>query len=211
MSHHFNVSLFRFSAMFIALACATPAWSQATGHAHHHHHHAAPASAPANAWKEQSVDIPDVPLVRADGKPIRSRAALSEPQPLLVNFIFTTCTAICPVMTHVFAEVQRELGADAGKVRMVSISIDPEHDTPAKLSAYAASHGAGRQWSFLTGSSAASTAVQRGFGIYRGDKMNHEAVTFFRAAPGEPWTRLDGIAPASDLVKRVRDSLNKGG
>ena len=92
---------------------------------------------------------------------------------------------------------------------MVSNSMDPEQDTPARLSAYAAGRGAGPQWQFLTGSPAASIAVQRAFGVYRGDKVNHEAVTFLRAGPGKPWMRLDGFATPAELTRKVREALAK--
>jgi protein SCO1 len=100
--------------------------------------------------------------------------------------------------------VQAELGAEREGVRMVSISIDPEQDTPAVLKAYARRFEAGSQWLMLTGSSADSVAVQRAFDAYRGDKMSHQPATFLRAAPGQPWVRLDGFASASEIVRELR-------
>jgi Uncharacterized protein SCO1/SenC/PrrC, involved in biogenesis of respiratory and photosynthetic systems len=90
---------------------------------------------------------------------------------------------------------------------MVSISIDPEHDTPAKLKEYARKFGAGPQWQMLTGSVENSIAVQRAFNTYRGDKMNHEPATFLRAGKGKPWVRLDGFASAGELVKEYRQLM----
>jgi protein SCO1/2 len=84
---------------------------------------------------------------------------------------------------------------------MVSISIDPEQDTPRKLREYAGRFRAGPQWQHYTGTVAASLAMQRAFGVYNGDKMGHAPVTFFRAGPSEPWTQLKGFATANDLVR----------
>ena len=88
--------------------------------------------------------------------------------------------------------------------RMVSLSIDPEHDTPARLSAYAQQYGAGPQWSFYTGTVEASIAVQKALDAYRGDKMNHSPLTLLRAAPGTRWVRLDGFATPDELLREVR-------
>jgi protein SCO1/2 len=92
---------------------------------------------------------------------------------------------------------------------LISISIDPEHDTPARLSAYASSYGASSDWTMLTGSLADSIAVQRAFDVYRGDKMNHLPTTFLLAGADQPWVRLDGLVSANDLVAEYR-RLNTG-
>jgi protein SCO1/2 len=84
---------------------------------------------------------------------------------------------------------------------MMSISIDPEEDTPRKLREYAERFRAGPQWQHYTGTVAASLAMQRAFGVYNGDKMSHAPVTFFRASPSAPWTQLKGFATANDLVR----------
>lgn len=155
----------------------------------------------AYARSERSYAIPDVTLVDEGARPVRLREAFAADEPVMLNFIFTTCKAICPVMSGIFAKVPRELGADAARVRLVSISIDPEQDTPRRLRAYAERFGAGPRWSFLTGSVADIEAVQRAFDVYRGDKMSHEPLTLLRAAPGRPWVRLDGFASPAELAR----------
>ena len=131
------------------------------------------------------------------------RSALAD-KPVILNFIFTSCGAICPVMSRIFSQVQAALGPERDKVRMVSISIDPEQDTPAVLKAYAGKYGAGPQWEMLTGSLNDSISVQRAFNVYRSDKMDHLPTTFLRAAPGQPWVRLDGFASAADILREYR-------
>ncbi len=160
----------------------------------HHHHHAMADAGYTRAVA--SYQTPDVRLVDENGKEISLHDALDAPGPVMLNFIFTTCTTVCPVMSGTFSQAQDKLG----KVRMVSISIDPEHDTPSRLKDYAKRFEAGPQWSMLTGSIENSIAVQRAFDIYRGDKMNHEPVTFMRTGPGQPWTRINGFISADDLV-----------
>ncbi|MBS0396735.1 MAG: SCO family protein, partial [Proteobacteria bacterium] len=166
----------------------------------HAHHHAAAASAVRRAMADYA--IPDVTLVREDGRPVPAREALGD-GPVLVGFIFTTCTAICPITSATFRQVQQKL-APGETLRIASISIDPEEDTPARLREYALKFHAGPGWHHYTGTVAASVAMQKAFDAYRGDKMEHTAAAFLRATPGGPWVRLDGFASADQLVAEFR-------
>jgi protein SCO1 len=87
---------------------------------------------------------------------------------LAVTFIYATCTDTCPLLTATMAELQRRLGGDFGsRVRFVSITVDPEVDTPEVLRGYAKAHGANVEgWSFLTGTSAEIKDVIRRYGAY---------------------------------------------
>jgi protein SCO1/2 len=123
---------------------------------------------------------------------------------VVLNFIFTTCATICPVMSGTFAQLQNKLGAERDRVHLISVSIDPEEDTPTRLATYAKQYKAGPQWRLYTGTVAASVAAQRAFDAYRGDKMNHTPVTFLRAAPGRPWVRIQGFASADELAAELR-------
>jgi protein SCO1/2 len=144
--------------------------------------------------------VPPLWLIRDDGRKVLLAQELDDGRPVLVNFIYTTCTGICPLLSQVFSEFQSRLGDQREKVHMVSISIDPEQDTPARLRAYAQRFSAGSQWRHYTGTLAASIAAQKAFGAYGGDKMNHSALTLLRAAPGKPWVRMDGFASPQDLM-----------
>jgi protein SCO1/2 len=110
------------------------------------------------------------------------------------------------VSSQVFTAVQSQLGPQRDKVHLVSISIDPEFDTPARLVEYATRWKAGAGWSHYTGSVADSIAMQKAFGAYRGDKMNHLPVTFVRNAPGTSWVRLDGFATPAAIVATLQPS-----
>lgn len=149
----------------------------------------------------QAYQVPDISLVGTDGGKIPLARELSSGGPVMLNFIYSTCTTICPVMTTTFAQVQRQLGPKSDKVRMLSITIDPEHDVPAKLREYAMKFRAGPTWRFLTGSRADIIDTQKAFDVYRGDKANHIPVTFMRAAADAPWIRLEGLMSAADLVR----------
>jgi protein SCO1/2 len=144
--------------------------------------------------------VPDVKLVRDDGKSVLLRTELDDGRPVILNFVYTSCTTICPLSSQVFEQFQERLGAKHEPVHLVSISIDPEQDTPARLRAYAKQFHAARGWNHYTGTVADTSAVQRAFNAFRGDKMSHSPLTLLRAAPGKPWIRMDGFASADDLL-----------
>ena len=147
-----------------------------------------------------TYETPDVSLVRADGKRVSLPQELDDGRPVLLNFIFTTCSSICPLASRTLEEFQRKLGPQAAKLHLMSISIDPEEDTPARLRAYARKFHAGPEWQYYTGTVAASLAAQRAFDVYRGEKMSHTPVTLLRSAPGKPWLRIEGFVTPDELV-----------
>jgi len=157
------------------------------------------ATASAVSRSTVSYEAPDVTLVRADGKSVSLPRELDDGRPVLLNFIFTTCSSICPLTSRTLEEFQRKLGREASQVHLMSISIDPEQDTPARLSVYARKFHAGPEWQYYTGSVAASIAAQRAFDVYRGEKMSHTAVTLMRSAPGKPWLRIEGFVTPEEL------------
>jgi protein SCO1/2 len=114
--------------------------------------------------------LPDVTLIDQYGKPVPLRTLRGEPA--LVDFIYTQCTESCPMLTLKLSEVAHHLGPALGKqICIVSISVDPEHDTPAALLAYAKSHGADMSgWLFLTGTPAQIATVMAAYNL----KIAHE-------------------------------------
>ncbi|TDN62039.1 SCO family protein [Paraburkholderia sp. BL10I2N1] len=166
-----------------------------------HHHHM------MSGTMRSTVDyvLPPVELVRDDGKTVSLIDELNDGRPVILTFIYTTCSTICPMVSQTFETLQTELGSGRDKVHLVSISIDPEQDTPARLRTYAARFNAGPEWQHYTGTVAASIATQRAFNVYRGEKMNHTPVAFLRAAPGKPWLRIDGFATPAELLSAYHD------
>jgi protein SCO1 len=179
---------------------------------HHHHHpaeqaehsHAQADQAPGYARQVSTYRLPETTLVRSDGVKVRFPDEIDDGKPVLLNFIYTTCTAVCPILSQSFAELQTGLGAERSKIHMVSVSIDPEEDTPQRLAEYAKHFHAGEQWNFYTGSVDASQRMQRAFQAYFGDKMHHRPMTFMRAAPDRPWVRIEGFATAEELLREYR-------
>ncbi len=198
-------------AMLALTLCLTPLPSaMAQDHQHEHHHQAMSGAQDGVVRTLANYTVPDVKLLDVNGASVSLNSEFGDQdRPVILNFIFTTCTAICPVMSATFSQVQTSLGPQRNAVRMVSISIDPEQDTPAVLKAYAGKFDAGPQWQMLTGSLQDSIAVQRAFNVYRGDKMGHTPATFLRAKAGQPWVRLDGFASANDILREYRQLVTR--
>lgn len=173
-------------------------------HAHHH--------MMMQQTKSTMVDyqIPPIQLVREDGKHVSLDEELNDGRPMVLNFIYTTCTTVCPLTSQTFADLQDKLGNERDRVHMVSISIDPEQDTPEVLARYARKYGAMQQWRFYTGTVEASIAAQRAFDVYRGGKMKHNPVTFIRSAPGKQWLRIEGFAKTDELMRGLGDMAASG-
>ncbi len=150
---------------------------------------------------QHEYSLPQVELVDEANRKVELADWLHTEQPVILNFIYTSCSTICPVLSATLAEAQLPLNSSPAIPRIISISIDPNHDTPARLHDYAGRYRDGSDWHFLTGDSSAIVDVQRAFDVYRGDKSNHIPVTFMRASAGAPWVRLEGFTSAEELVR----------
>lgn len=155
----------------------------------------------------KGYQVPDVVLIDYDDRPVHLRDLLATDDPVMMNFVFTTCSTICPITTKVLSDVQGALGRDGKRMRMISISIDPENDTPLQLKAYARSFQAGERWKFLTGRTQDIKNVQIAFDNYSNDKMAHEPVTLIRQSSGKQWIRIDGFATPEELVLEYRKQM----
>lgn len=189
--------------LMLATVLVVPALAE-EDHSHHHHHAMMEKSYTKN---KINYKIPEVTLTRSDGKRVQLANELNDDRIVVLNFIYTTCTAICPVMTQTFSTFEKQLGPEAKKVHLISISIDPEQDTPKRLSDYAKQYEAGPEWSFYTGRVEESIVVQKGFAAYRGDKMNHSPLFLIRSAAGKPWLRLDGFVSPDELMMEFKNAL----
>jgi protein SCO1/2 len=171
-------------------------------HAHHHEHPDMNA-----AVKRSLVDITlaATPMVKQDGSKTTLAKELDGTKPVILAFIYTSCTTVCPVTSQILSRTQDLLGADLKGVRMVSISIDPEYDTPERLLAYGKKFDAHVQWQHYSGTLADSVTIQKAFGAYRGDKMNHVPLMFINGGGKKKWVQLEGFPTAEQVVKEYRD------
>jgi protein SCO1/2 len=151
-------------------------------------------------------DIPDLKVTRLDGKEVRLLDELNDGRPIIINFIFTSCSAICPMLSQVFMHLQNKLADQKIKAHLISVSIDPENDTPKLLAEYAKKFKAGPDWSFYTGSLEASIVIQKAFNVYRGDKMNHASVVIVRTNPDKDWLRIEGFIDPDSIIYEIHSN-----
>ena len=157
----------------------------------------------------ETYTVPDVTLVDQDGTRVKLKAILDSGEPVIVDFIFATCTTICPVLSAGFANLQTKLPADAKKVHLVSISIDPENDSPKAMRAYLKRYRAKPGWDFLTGSRADIDAVMKGFNAYIPDKMSHYPLNLIRSPQDGSWVRLFGIMSSREFLEEYQNVIGK--
>ena len=149
-------------------------------------------------------EVPDVALLNQDGARVSLRQVLDADRPVLLSFFFSTCATVCPVLSAGYSTLLKTLGPQAGEARVVSIAIDPDHDTPEVLRGYRARFDAGPEWEFLTGSREDIERVLRAFDAYSPNKVIHRPLSFLRPPGGESWVRIDGLISASDLLAEYR-------
>lgn len=191
----------------LALLLAAPAAAQEQGHEHHHHQHQ-PAPAPAAPAPEaEAVDglnIPDVALVDQDGRPVRFYSDLIKDRVVAVNFVFTTCTTICPPMGATFAKLQKLLGDRSGRdVHLISVSVDPVTDTPERMKAWAGKFGAGAGWTLVTGEKTEVVRLLKALGVYTPDINDHSPLVLLGNDARHQWTRAYGLAAPAKLAELI--------
>jgi protein SCO1/2 len=165
------------------------------------------------ALSKQSYKIPKVTLINRHEEEIQIVELLGDQHSVLLQFIFSTCATICPVMNAAFASAQDALEKIDPEYSLVTISIDPEQDTPRALDAYAKRFHAREQWHFLTGTREDIAKVQRAFDAnYPGNnKMYHQPYTFMRPKGAKSWVRIDGLMSSADLVEEYRKLFESAG
>ena len=157
----------------------------------------------------EKYQVPDVTLVNQEGKRIDFKAFLDGDKVVILDFIYGTCTTICPVLSIGFSHFQKKLGPDADKVRMVSISIDPDNDTPQVMKEYLQRYKARDGWDFLTGKREDIIMVMRAFDAFVINKMNHYPLTILRGPGDEDWIRINELLATSDLMQEYQLLLKK--
>ena len=153
--------------------------------------------------------VPDVTLLNQDGKKVNFKSFVKQGKVVIMDFIFGTCTTICPVLSASFVNFQNKLGPESSKVQLISISIDPEHDSPKVLKDYLKKFRAKPGWDFLTGSRESIERVSNAFDAYTSDKMAHFPLTFVYSPIQDRWFRVDGLVATSELMEEYKKALSR--
>jgi cytochrome oxidase Cu insertion factor (SCO1/SenC/PrrC family) len=156
-----------------------------------------------------SSRIPDVRVYDENGKELRFYSDLVKGKSVAINFIFTTCTTICPPLTATFRRVQEELKERAPDIRLISISVDPTIDTPERLHEFALKFKAGPGWTFVTGDKAEIDLLLRALGAAVADKNDHTPMILLGNDPTDYWTRSYGLSSPEVLVRVIAEVASR--
>jgi protein SCO1/2 len=156
-----------------------------------------------------SYNVPNVTLLNQDGESVRLRSLTDSGKPVIMDFIFTTCTTVCPVLSAGLASLRSELGDGAAGVQIISVTIDPEHDRPEQLKEYGMRFNAGAGWTFLTGNREEIGQVLKAFDAFIVDKMSHEPLYILRGPISDRWVRIRGLLGVGELMNEFRGIENR--
>jgi protein SCO1 len=187
-------------ALAVIVAVATPWWAAAI-----------PSAAQNSRWGANY--FPDVTLTTQDGASVHFYGDLLKGKIVAINLIYTTCKYACPLETARLAQVQKLLGDRMGRdVFFYSITIDPEHDTPAVLKEYAETFHAGPGWLFLTGSQEDIELISKKVGLYSSpdpsDPDGHIPSLLVGNEVTGQWMRNSGVDNPKFLARTIGDWLN---
>ena len=176
----------------------------AAGDADPHAHHKAMLNKPAAPAKSADVELRDLTLVDQDGRKVKFVSDVIGDRIVVMDFVYTSCTTVCPVLSAVFSQVQARLGDELGKeVALVSMSVDPIRDTPQRLKAYAAKHKAQPGWIWLTGSKTTMDDVLNGLGAYSPNFEDHPSMVLVGDGRTGEWSRFFGFPSPDRLMEQV--------
>ena len=154
--------------------------------------------------------LPNVSLRTHENRLVRFYDDLIKDKVVVINFMYAECAGICPAITMNLARVQKLLGRRIGRdIFMYSISLEPQHDTPAVLAKYAREHGVGRGWTLLTGVPADVERLRQSLGFVDPDpeldkdKDNHIGNIRYGNEPLMLWAACPGMADAKWIVESI--------
>jgi protein SCO1/2 len=171
---------------------------------HQHHQHHQVAAEPAAKSASAEVKYGDTVLVDQAGRKVKLKSEVFGDRLVVIDFAYTNCTTICPVLTSLLAKVQDGLGERMGKeVSLVTITVDPARDTAPRLKEYAAKHGVKPGWTWLTGPTGTVNETLKGFGAYAVNFEDHPPMVLVGDPKTNTWTRFFGFSDPKTILARV--------
>lgn len=194
-------------AVKVAAADSHAAHAAHAGHANHADH-SQHANSDIKLPEDVVVRFADVTLLDQNNRERRLKSDVIGDRIVVMDFVYTSCTTVCPVVSAIMGEVQQKLGGRVGReVSLVSLTVDPVRDTPARLRDYARSRGAGAGWSWLTGSTTAVNDTLKGLGTWTPNFEDHPVVMMVGDGRSGKWTRFYGFADPAMLVAQVESLI----
>jgi protein SCO1/2 len=163
-----------------------------------------PAAKGTSSTAANKVVLIDASLIDRHGRAMRFVGDALGDAIVAMDFVYTSCTTACPLISAVMAQVQDSLGARLGdEFRLVTLSIDPVRDTPKRLDAHAAKFGAGEDWIWLTGKKAVVDEVLLGLEAYTPEFVDHPSQVMIGDPKRGVWSRIYGFPDPEEIVARM--------
>lgn len=201
-----------FVALIVTLSlCSIPVPARAAqDHQHHHHGQAKSEERAKEAPVKTHLTIPDTPVLDQEGRRLNFYTDLVKGRSVAINFIFTTCTTICPPLAATFAKVQKLAGEKSGReFHLISISVDPATDTPPRLKAWSEKFKAAEGWTLVTGNKQDIDNLLKSLGGFSARIEDHSPTVLIGNDERGVWTRAYGLAPPAKLLE-VIEGVVKG-
>lgn len=160
---------------------------------------------PDGAEQKARQYFTDLPVVTQDGQKLRFFSDVLKDRVVLVSLFYTNCTGMCPLTNQKLAEVQDLLGDDFGQnIRFVSLTLEPETDTPEVLKDYAEKFGAKDGWLFLTGEKKNLEQITNRLGQANREKETHNPFMMIGNVGIARWSKIPPNAPSEVIAARLR-------
>lgn len=154
----------------------------------------------------------DTVLLDQDGKEVRLYTDLLKGKIVIMDFIYTRCVGPCPILSSTFAKIQERLGDRLGKdVFLISFSVDPDYDTPARLKEYAQRFRARPGWTFVTGTRQNAEAALRRLGQWVESPEQHQTLYILGNETTGLWKKAFGLAKPEDLFPVIDSVMDDRG
>lgn len=158
-------------------------------------------TAPDHGGFATDIDLPEARLIDQDGNAFAFNEEALGDRVVLVGFVFTSCSSICPALTAVMAAARKRLPPDVARQALVlSVTVDPLTDTPERLRVFAEQAGADAGWRWLTGEGAEVNRVLRAFGVVAGRPEDHPPLLVVGHPKSQRWMRWVGVPTPASLV-----------
>lgn len=161
-----------------------------------------------------ALSVPDIEVVNQDGRHVHFNSQVVDGRIAIVTGFFTNCSSMCPFTQEKLAQVAKLLGPRLGKdVVIVSVSVDPENDTPARMKDWGEKFHIGPGWTLLSGNRAEVDTLLKSLGLFVELRQRHQsALMIGNAATGwvriSSWTPSEKLARLAETMSSARPSAN---
>ncbi|HZI62485.1 MAG TPA: SCO family protein [Pyrinomonadaceae bacterium] len=168
-----------------------------------------PSTPKTESYSFSAAKIPHARVLDQNGKQLNFYNDLIKGKSVAINFVFTTCTAICPSLAATFRRVQQEARTRGLDVQLISISVDPTVDTPERLQDFAKKFKAEPGWTFVTGDKSEIDALLQALGAGVTNKNDHTPMVLIGNEAADQWTRAYGLSSPAKILDLIQSASSR--